>query len=123
MEPLDGKNSSNWNALFSVVRLEESSRLFVFERVEPFETIGIARIFELYQWFASSKGRLSVLKQNKYFLPVLLLLEYSPFPLYFKGFEDELLLNEIFNTSLWCNTSEDPIWWNCDGEPITIQRL
>ncbi len=104
--------------VFSINKANPDYRMFIFERVEQFETIGLSRLYEWYSWIEANRGKYSDIKRVTQFIPVLVQLEGKSFGLIFKGFEDEEFLRKIFNPAIRLNTQEAPIWRDIEGNRI-----
>ncbi len=101
--------------VFSINKANPDYRMFAFERVEQFETIGLARLYEWYSWIEANRCKYSDIKRVTQFVPVLVQLEGKPYGLIFKGFEDEETLQDIFKSAIRLNTQEAPIWRDSVG--------
>ncbi len=94
-------------------------RMFAFERVEQFETLGLARLYAWYLWLSTARGRYSNMTDVTRFIPVLVRSDSKPAPLIFKGFDAEEELTSIFSSALWLNTVDEPRWRDSRGESIS----
>lgn len=107
------------SAPFSIAKSESENRLYVYERVEPFETLGVARIHAWWKWYQEAKQRYSDIGKSKFFIPVLWRPKGGPAPLNFIGFENDKEFNEAFTNWIWLTTVPHPQWFNKSGERIT----
>ncbi|MDB5053941.1 MAG: hypothetical protein JWM44_1991 [Bacilli bacterium] len=108
---LNAGQGLNWNEpVCSISQSDSGYRLYTFERVEQYETLGLARIFEWYKWHNATKDKYSDMKLVEHFIPVLVQLDGKPFRLFFKGLDQEKELEVVFNFSIWLNTQADPVW-------------
>ncbi|MFC5532264.1 replication-relaxation family protein [Cohnella yongneupensis] len=97
-------------------------RMLAYERVEQFETLGLARLYAWSQWLSSARGRYPNLTDVTRFIPVLVRTDSKPAPLIFKGFDTEAELTAIFSSALWLNTLDEPRWRDPGGEPLSLMN-
>ncbi len=102
----------------SISRAHPEHRLFIFERVEQYETIGLARLFRLFEWFNAIKGKFKDTANVRHVIPVCVNLDSEPFPLVFPGFEQEGKLKAVFKRSLWANVQAGIVWTDQNGARI-----
>jgi len=118
----DGQGIPWQSATFSMMKSEPDNRMYVFERFEPFETLGIARIHSWWKWFHEAKKRYSDIGKVKQFIPVLWRPKGGPFPLLLKGCAIEMELDEIFLNQLWLSTNGHPEWYLKNGQKLNVSN-
>lgn len=99
---------------FSHFKSETSERIYVYERCEPFETIGISRVHTWWKTALTKKW----INDNTQFVTILLRTEGEPYPLSFKGSELEMEYEEAFSNHIWIRTKPYLQWYNQSGEPV-----
>jgi DNA-binding MarR family transcriptional regulator len=95
---------------FSIVKKESENKMFVFERIEPYETIGISRIYAWLLWYREAKKKYTDIGKAMYPTPVLWRQDGGSFPLHFKGFDIEKELESLFKNCIWIRTDRQFEW-------------